>query len=225
MHILISARDLKTACSLKKNFRYENIGADTATLPENVFLKLFSATYDCLVIKEYQPGTQIPTLALKVRENYPQLPIVVLTPERQKAYLNALFQSGVSAFFSAPYPWENIITRIKTLISQKNLENYQTQTLKFRDLNLNLATRKVTRGQRIIALKNKEFTLLEFMLKNTNQILMRNTILEQVWDRNINILTNTIDVHINQLRRKIDDGFPKKLIHTVYCVGYKFGDK
>lgn len=223
MQTLILSIEPKTATTLKKNLKYENINADIASTPDNVFLKLFSANYECILIKESNPAFNTCTLTLKVRQLYPDLPIIILANKKDKNHTKKLFISGVNAFFAPPYSWSDITKRIQDLVSHKNIQKFEPKILTFQDITINLSTRQVTRNHRTIQLKNKEFNLLEFMIKNANQVLTRNNILENVWDRNISILTNTIDVHINQLRHKIDHNHSQKLIHTIHCVGYKFG--
>ncbi|MBP9718346.1 winged helix-turn-helix transcriptional regulator [Candidatus Gracilibacteria bacterium] len=87
---------------------------------------------------------------------------------------------------------------------------------------VDLQRRLVKRDDKVIFLRNKEFSLLEYFILNKGKLLQRSTILEQVWDRNANFGSNTLDVHVNRLRRKLDGPFKTKLIHTVHCIGYRF---
>ncbi|MFC1810824.1 winged helix-turn-helix domain-containing protein, partial [Patescibacteria group bacterium] len=98
---------------------------------------------------------------------------------------------------------------------QKGITN-----LRVYDLKMNLNTREVTRYGENHYLRNKEFQLLEYLMRNHDTLLSRQVILENVWDRNAHLMTNTVDVHINCLRKKIDNENPTKLIETVYCTGY-----
>lgn len=90
------------------------------------------------------------------------------------------------------------------------------------DIGIDLMRHRVKRREKYIPLRNKEFSLLEFFIENQGKVLTRDTILEFVWDRNGTFASNTVDVHVNRLRRKLDDGFKEKLIHTVHCIGYIF---
>ncbi len=101
------------------------------------------------------------------------------------------------------------------------MSSISTNLLDFQFFQLDLSTRIFTVNGSLIFLKNKEFQLLEFFLKNPDRIITRTEILEEVWDRNIFCHTNTVDVHVSRLRKKINKYFPnQKIIKTVYCVGY-----
>lgn len=97
--------------------------------------------------------------------------------------------------------------------------------MKAYDVFIDLERRVVKRHDKLIDLKNKEFSLLEYFVLNKGKLLTRTTILEQVWDRNAHFGSNTLDVHVNRLRRKLDDPFKIKLIHTVHSIGYRFDNK
>ena len=90
------------------------------------------------------------------------------------------------------------------------------------DIHLDLEHRFARRNKQTFPLRNKEFALLEFFMNNRGRVLTRDSILEHVWDRNATFSSNTVDVHINRLRRKLYDPFREKLIHTVHCLGYIF---
>lgn len=92
----------------------------------------------------------------------------------------------------------------------------------FDKLRINLASRRVYSSNRLIFLRNKEFELLQYFLRNAGRVITRSQILEEVWDRNICCATNTIDVHVSSLRKKLNNYLGKNLIKTVHCVGYIF---
>jgi two-component system copper resistance phosphate regulon response regulator CusR len=96
----------------------------------------------------------------------------------------------------------------------------RTEVLLFSDLELNRLTREVRRGDQRIELTGKEYALLEYLLSSPNRVFSRTMILEHVWDQSFEGVTNIVDVYVRHLRRKVDDGFPLKLIHTVRGVGY-----
>ena len=104
----------------------------------------------------------------------------------------------------------------------KNREKIKNAEVALRSLMLNRSTREVFYKNSRIRLRNREFTLLEFLMLNQGRLLSRETILEAVWDRNSQILTNTVDVHINKLRSKIDYAFREEFIRTINCSGYIF---
>lgn len=151
-------------------------------------------------------------------------PIVVLDENENEETKKAAFQQGADGYFAKPFSYHQLSTSLKQLVCKKEMQRNE-RWLKAFNLWLNLENRFVRRENHIIPLRNKEFSLLEYFIINRGKILTRNSILEYVWDRNANFASNTVDVHINRLRRKIDDPFRDKLIHTVYCVGYIFDKK
>ncbi len=151
-------------------------------------------------------------------------PIVILDENENEETKKAAYESGADGYFAKPFSYHQLATSLKQLVCKKEMQR-NDRWLKAFNLWLNLENRFVRRENHIIHLRNKEFSLLEYFIINRGKILTRNSILEYVWDRNANFASNTVDVHINRLRRKIDDPFRDKLIHTVYCVGYIFDKK
>jgi len=98
------------------------------------------------------------------------------------------------------------------------------EELFYRSVSLNLSSRKALVKGCVIVLRNKEYSLLEYFMKNCNKVLTRTRLLEDVWDRNIFCSTNTVDVHVSSLRRKLKKYLKIDLIQTIHCIGYRFGD-
>lgn len=149
------------------------------------------------------------------------MPVAVLDENNDAETKKTAFDMSADGYFSKPFSYCDLATDLKQLVCRKEMRHAQ-RWLKAFNLWLNLENRFVKRNDCIIPLRNKEFSLLEYFIINRGKILTRNSILEYVWDRNGNFASNTVDVHVNRLRRKIDDPFREKLIHTVYCVGYIF---
>lgn len=131
---------------------------------------------------------------------------------------------GAQGYFTEPFHYQDLALSIKKLLSKKET-TLGHKWLRAFDVWLNMEHRIAKRSQKTVSLCNKEFSLLEFFVLNRGKVLSRNLLLEYVWDRNANFASNTLDVHINRLRRKIDRPFQEKLIHTVPCVGYVFGKR
>jgi len=104
------------------------------------------------------------------------------------------------------------------------MANHVCKILKFNNLRLNTDARKLFVQSKAICLRNKEYSLLEFFMRNVGRVVTRTQILEEVWDRNIFCSTNTVDVHISKLRRKIHKYLKSPVIKTIHCIGYVFGD-
>lgn len=134
-------------------------------------------------------------------------------------------RAGASDYLSKPFALEELIARVEVLIrdNQKDANRTRRSKHKCLDLVFELDSRKVYRGGDFIDLSPLEQRLLEYMMRHEGQLLSRNMILEAVWDYRFDPQTNIVDQHISNLRRKIDDPFEAKLIHTVRGYGYRFG--
>lgn len=149
------------------------------------------------------------------------MPVAVLDENENMETKKTAFDMSADGYFPKPFSYCDLATDLKQLVCRKEMQHAE-RWMKAFNLWLNIENRFVKRDNCIIPLRNKEFSLLEYFMINRGKILTRNSILEYVWDRNANFASNTVDVHVNRLRRKIDDPFREKLIHTVYCVGYIF---
>jgi len=129
--------------------------------------------------------------------------------------------SGADDYLVKPFEFEELLARLRALMRRG--EASEGRTLRCDDLDLDLYTRTVKRGERAFELSNKEFSLLEYLMRNPNRVLSRAQIGERVWDMNFEPTSNVIDVYISALRKKVDQGQPRPLIHTVKNAGYRFG--
>jgi len=125
---------------------------------------------------------------------------------------------GADDYITKPFAFEELLARIRAALRKK--EGKLSATLKVEDLVLDLKTHKASRAGKEIVLTSKEYTLLEYLMRNAGTVVTRTMISEHVWDINFDTFTNVIDVYINYLRNKIDTGHKKKLIHTVRGRGY-----
>ncbi|KKU80067.1 MAG: Two component response regulator [Candidatus Peregrinibacteria bacterium GW2011_GWA2_47_7] len=214
---------------LEHELRYEHIYIMSYSLDKREDLSEISFDAMSLLIYFSTPyhGTRtshilntIPTL----RARNSNLTIVVLDASGGESSQNEALALGADAYFSAPLSYSAIALSLKKNDSDK-LHTNDTKWLRAFDMWLDLERREVKRNKTSIHLRHKEFALLEFFMLNRGKVLTRTSILEHVWDRNAHFSSNTVDVHINRLRRKIDNPFKEKLIHTIHCIGYTFDKK
>jgi DNA-binding response OmpR family regulator len=130
------------------------------------------------------------------------------------------FENGADDYLVKPFEFRELLARIKALSKRNTFDNRQLRLLKIEDLEMNLDTKIVKRKNNKIELTAKEFSLLEYFLKNPNRVISRSEIAEKIWDITFDTGTNVIDVYINFLRKKIDKDYSKKLIHTQIGMGY-----
>lgn len=161
-------------------------------------------------------------LCKEIRSLYGEIPILMLTALGTTDDKLDGFDAGADDYMVKPFDFRELDARIKVLLKRKgmNLTQIQVKDLFYSDLRMNLATKSVFRAGLEIKLTPKEFNLLEYMLKNSERVLSRTEIAENVWNTHFDTGTNFIDVYINYLRKKVDRDFPVKLIHTKLGMGF-----
>ena len=132
-------------------------------------------------------------------------------------------RTGADDYMLKPFAFAELLARVESLLRRQGVE--QKTMMQVADLELDIETRNVRRAGRNIHLTGKEFMLLEFLMRNKNRILTRRAIAEQVWGYTFDTGTNVVDVYVNYLRKAIDEGFPKRLVHTVRGVGFILKDE
>lgn len=149
-----------------------------------------------------------------------QVPIIFLTAKAQTSEKVEGLDSGAVDYITKPFEIEELLARIRANLRNRFIE--KGEILRYDDIEINKRTHAVMRGGQPIELRKKEFQLLTYFMENAEKVLDRDEILNKVWDLEFCQSSNIIDVHIRHLREKIDDGFKRKLIHTVRGYGYVF---
>jgi DNA-binding response OmpR family regulator len=134
------------------------------------------------------------------------------------------FDAGANDYLVKPFEFRELLARVKVLLKTSGQPHETSNRLTYADLELDLDKKAALRGNTYIDLTAKEFLLLEYFIRNAGRVLSRNDIAEKVWDASFDFRTNVVDVYVNFLRKKIDKGYDKKLIHTKVGFGYIFGD-
>lgn len=218
MQTLIIAENIRQAEFINKGFQYENLSSDIIPIDKANEIENYIPFYDGIfILTDSVPIIeQISTVCKNLKKN---IPVFCLAQKFHKDLIRFRDDSRIDMLFIRPFAFRNIVSEMRFTIFQEK-ENIEHSHFVLRDLELDLLRHEVTYKDKVINLRNKEFALLHFMMVNVGRVLSRTTILENVWDRNANILTNTVDVHISQLRKKIENGSEQKYIHTIPCTGY-----
>lgn len=173
------------------------------------------------VIIPYQNGIE---LCKKIREANENVPILMLSALGTTDDKLVGFDVGVDDYLIKPFEFTELLARVKALTKRRQATSVNSNILQVADLELNLDNRLARRNNQDIELTAKEFMLLEYLMRNKGRVLSRMDIAEKVWDIRFDTGTNTVDVYINILRKKIDKNFEPKLIHTRFGQGYMFSE-
>ncbi|HEY8714605.1 MAG TPA: response regulator transcription factor [Candidatus Acidoferrum sp.] len=222
MRILVIEDEQKVAAFVRKGLEQEGYAVDVASDGEEGAYQSESYEYDAVILDLMLPKISGLEVLRKIRARKVALPVLILTAKGTVDEKVAGLDAGASDYLVKPFAFAELSARIRVLLRRGSQESV---TLKVADLEMNTATRTVTRSGKKIDLKLKEFSLLEFMLRSARRTVTRTMIIEHVWDVHFDSVSNVVDVHINTLRNKIDRGFSPQLIHTVRGVGYVLTDE
>lgn len=224
MRILIVEDQVKTSQFLKKGFAEVGYSADIAESGSAAESFVASSEYDLVILDVMLPGQNGIDTARHLRRDGYTGPILMLTAlSSTKDKVNGL-DAGADDYLTKPFSFDELFARVRALLRRNQNKNSSNSVLKYSDLEIDLVQRKVVRNQQEISLTSKEFSLLEYFMRNPERPLGRTSIAEHVWDIDFDSESNVIDVYINLLRKKVDHPFPKKLIQTVVGVGYVLKD-
>jgi heavy metal response regulator len=218
MRILVIEDEKKIADFIKRGLKEEGYAVDTARDGEEGCFLAKTNDYDLIVLDIMLPKMDGISLCRKMREEKINAPILMLTAMGAVKDKVIGLDAGADDYLTKPFAFEEFLARIRALLRKKDLP--ETAKLLIEDLELDLVTHKVIRANKEIPLTGREYALLEYLMRNIGTVVTRTMISEHVWDINFDTFTNVIDVYINYLRKKIDEGNKKKLIHTLRGRGY-----
>ncbi len=219
MRILTIEDDDAAARYLVKGLSESGHVADHAADGETGLGMALSAPYDALIVDRMLPGVDGLSLVRRLRALDVMTPVLFLTALGQVDQRVEGLRAGGDDYLVKPYALSELLARVEGLVRRQAPERAATK-LEVGDLALDLLSREVSRNGQPIALKPREFKLLEVLMRHSGQVVTRTMLLEQVWDYHFDPQTNVIDVHISRLRAKIDKDFDRPLLHTVRGAGY-----
>jgi two-component system copper resistance phosphate regulon response regulator CusR len=224
MKILIVEDEPKVASFIKKGLEENHYDAEIAYdgLSAEKLAKLYK--YDLFILDVIIPGISGLDLCKKLKKQDSQVPVLMLTALGATDDKIMGFDAGADDYLVKPFEFRELVARVKVLLRHADQSPDAINKLIVGDLELDLNKKVAVRGSTNIDLTAKEFSLLEYFMRNSGRVLSRNDIAEHVWDLTFDFGTNVVDVYINFLRKKIDKGYPNKLIHTKVGFGYIFGE-
>lgn len=223
MRILIVEDEHKIANSIKKGLEQENYAVDVAYTGNDGYDLASTEDYDLILLDLMLPEMDGITICKELRKNKIQTPILILTAKGQIQDKVQGLDAGADDYLTKPFSFEELLARTRALTRRP--KNTLSSTLEVDNLSLDTQSFEVKREGKLIKLSNKEFSLLEFLMRNARKILTKDQIISHVWDYDADILPNTVEVYIKNLRNKIDLPFKNKkpLLTTVRGFGYKIG--
>ncbi|WP_207422292.1 response regulator transcription factor [Desertivirga brevis] len=176
--------------------------------------------FDLVILDIMLPEINGIQVCREIRKKNTSIPILMLTALSSTENIVTGLDSGADDYLAKPFKFAELEARIRTLIRRSKTETQPKNKLVFADLEIDLDAKSIKRAGKEISLTATEYRLLEYFVLNPNKVLSRIELLDHVWDINFNMGTNVVDVYVNYLRKKIDNGFPIKLIQTVFGMGY-----
>ncbi|MEY4986819.1 MAG: hypothetical protein RL567_942 [Bacteroidota bacterium] len=218
--ILLIEDEPKTVQSLKQGLEENHYTVDVAY--DGLMGKQLATrtAYQLIISDIIIPGMNGLELCKSLRAEGIQTPILMLTALSTTDDKLVGFEAGADDYLAKPFDFKEFLARVKALIKRSNQTLIEAQVLKFADLELDLTSKIVTRSGQKINLTAKEFQLMEYFLRNQEKVISKAEIAENIWEVEDEGSSNLIEVYVNYLRKKVDKGFPSKLIHTQFGMGY-----
>jgi len=220
MMILVIEDELKVAQAIKEGLQREDYEVTVANTGEDGFYLLNTTSFDLIILDIMLPGRDGFEILTAMRKQGMRTPVLVLTAKDEIEDRVSGLDGGADDYLVKPFAFPELLARIRALLRRGRLENILR--LKLSDLEMDVMTRRVTRGGQRLQLTSKEFELLQYLLRHQGSVVSREMLAHDVWQetKRVTPLDNVIDVHMVRLREKVDKRFEKKLIHTLRGVGY-----
>jgi two-component system response regulator MprA len=189
---------------------------------EDALSRLRARSFDLLVLDVMMPGRDGIEVCERLRSGGDQLPVLMLTARDAVRDRVAGLEAGADDYLVKPFANAELVARVRALLRRAGADS---ESIAFADLELDLLTRDARRGEREIELSRMEFELLEFLLRHPRQVLSRGFIYERVWGHDVSLSSNSLDVFVGHLRRKLEADGERRLIQTVRGVGFVLRDR
>lgn len=223
MRVLIIEDEHKIANAVKKGLEHESYAVDVVYDGGEGYDMASVEKYDVIILDLMLPGMDGIEICKKLRQENIHTPILMLTAKSQIEDKVLGFNTGADDYLTKPFAMAELLVRIKALTRRP--QNSVGTVLSISDLTLDTTNFEVKRSNNKIRLSNKEYALLEFLLRHKDQVVTKGQIINHVWNYDADVLPNSVEVYIRHLRKKIDEPFGKPLIHTIKGFrGYKLSE-
>lgn len=220
MRILVAEDDRAISGAIKKCLQAENCIVDVCENGQDAYDYISMSDYDVILMDIMMPGRDGLSVVRRVRAEGKHTPILFLTARDSIEDRVTGLDAGGDDYLVKPFALDELMARIRVLARRNAAMPANGNRLSLADLSLDIASHEVRRGGKRINLTAKEYALLEYMMRNTGVVLSRDQIEQKLFSYDYDGASNMVDVYIRYLRRKLDEGYEKKLIHTVRGVGY-----
>jgi DNA-binding response OmpR family regulator len=221
MRILVADDEAKIAQFIRKGLKEEGYAVDIAPDGDEALNLALHEDYDAVVLDIMLPGIDGIGVLRKIRATRPDLPVMLVSARDGVSDKVRGLDAGADDYLTKPFAFEELLARLRALLRPRVRPD---STLSYADLSLDLRTHKATRAGATIELSNREYALLEYFMRNADQVITRTMIANHVWDLNFDTDTNIVDVYVAYLRKKIDGDRDVHLIRTVRGRGYMLSE-
>ncbi len=219
MRLLVVEDDRQLAAFIEKGFGEAGFAVDHCAEGEAGLVMAQGNDYDAAIVDVVLPRLGGLDLVRELRQARDTVPILLLSGKASVAGLVKGLQTGGDDYLAKPFAFAELLARVQALV-RRSSRVIEPTSLSLGDLTLDLLSRKATRAGKEIKLHAREFSLLEYLLRNPGRVVTKTAILSHVWDYSFDPKTNVVDVLLCRLRRKLEKGFPTRLIRTVRGMGY-----
>lgn len=221
MRVLVVEDDQQIADFVRKGLEEVGYAVDHAADGEDAFILALNEPYDVAVVDLMLPRRDGLSLIKAMRRRGVSTPVLILSARRTVDDRVRGLQTGGDDYLTKPFAFAELLARVQALIRRSTgTRTSEPSQITIGPLSMNLLTREVTRAGETVELQPREFSLLEYLMRNAGRVVTKMMIMQHVWDFNFDPQTNVVEVLVHRLRSKIDQGFEPKLLHTVRGVGY-----